>query len=112
MSARGVIPLDYEVGAGATVIVEPYQVREAVIALRSVEAWCDSDPPSNVQLAILYGELQVYPSVGMVSLSTKRFVDKLDAQYYRGDKVRVKLKNLDTANARRVWGNIEYEVVE
>jgi len=108
---RKVIPFHQELSPSFRDFVDIYKVTEGTAILDEIECYSDVADPDIVLLAVYYGNLQVYPAKGQVSITQRAFRDRIGFKYPNYTPIRLYLVNKDGANAHKVWGTIELEVV-
>ena len=108
---RIVIPIAVEAAAGSDSYVELWTVDRAKVKVKEIELHFEDGTLNVLFASLYYGDMKVSPTYGEWTSDGGKTVDYPDVIYYRGDKIRLRVRNTDSANPHKLWGTLELEEV-
>ena len=111
MPRRFTVPINVTAPADSDSFYSLYTVREAHVVAREIELSFESGVHDVLFASLYYGDLKVAPKTSEYTGDSGRVRDIIEVHYYRGDQVKLRVRNTDTANSHYLVGSIELEEV-
>jgi len=102
-----VIPIAIEAPADSDKYYELWKVTRPKVRVREIELQFEDGTLNVLFASLYYGNMKVAPETGEWTSDKGRLRDYPDAVYYSGDKIKLRVRNTDTANPHKVWGTLE-----
>ena len=111
MPRRFTVPINVTAPADSDSFYSLYTVREAHVVAREIELSFESGVHDVLFASLYYGDLKVAPTVGEYTGDGGRVRDVIQVHYFRGDQIKLRVRNTDTANSHYLVGSLELEEV-
>ena len=112
MGKRIVIPFAINADPSSDRYHELWTVDKAKVVAKEIELHFENGAMDLLYASLYYGDMKVAPKTGEWTANGGRIVDYPDAVYYSGDKVILRVRNVDDTYSWALWGTIEFEVEE
>jgi len=111
MVRRYTVAFNIEAPAGSDAFYSLYTVQEDKVIVREIELVFESGTRGVLFASLYYGDMKVAPKEGEYTGDAGRFRDEVNVDYYRGDAVKLRVRNTDTVNPHYLVGSLEVEEV-
>lgn len=107
MAKKIIVPIAIESPAGSDDYYDLWVVDRAKVRTTEIELHFESGTLNVLFASLYYGDKKVAPVTGEWTSDGGVIRDYPDAVYFRGDKIRLRVRNTDTVNSHKLWGTLE-----
>ena len=112
MGRRITVPIAISADPGSDKYYELWEVDFPKVRTDEIELHFEDGVMNVLFASLYYGDMKVAPETGEWTSDGGVIRDYPDIVYYRGDKIRLRVRNEDTANPHKIWGTLELEEEE